>query len=97
MMFFVIVVFLFLIFLGPIIDYFVYEFDFSRLINIRLGYLYHRKYKLLNIVLSLKEKVKISFKNKQFDKLERKVDKILKEYEKVCSQIKKLKIIKKTR
>ena len=88
--FIIIFLLIILMFLGPLIDYYIYEFDIDRLINIRLGYLYYRKYKLLGKIIQLKNKVKFVFTFKKLNKLDKQICKISNEYEKICNQIKKL-------
>ena len=92
MEYFIIIVFLVILMcLGPAINYFIFEFDIDRLINIRLGYLYHRKYRLLGIIKQLEKKLEFTYKSKRLDRLESLINTISIEYERVCKQIKKLK------
>lgn len=92
MEYFIIIVFLVILMcLGPAIDYFIFEFDIDRLINIRLGYLYHRKYKLLGIIKQLEKELKFTYKSKRLDRLESRINTISIEYEKIRKQIKNLK------
>lgn len=89
--FIIMVLLVILMWLGPVIDYFFYEFDIERLINIRLGYLYHRKYILLGNIKQLDKELEITFKSKKLDKLQKRINKIAIEYEMICKQIKNLK------